>query len=268
MKEKRRSLLTLTICLFAGTLYAQGGFITMNTGMAAKMSAHPISGFVNVTKIEINPSIEQINVSLGEGMNIGGTLGYMVNKNIGFEFGISHLFGSKTNAMEWETSGTFNSSFSASMTRFNPGLIIAAGFKKINPYAKFGILLGSGEINYGAKQVKNGDEMLMNLQLNGGTAFGLNTSIGALFSMNNNMSFFAEITSNNLSYSPTRGAYTVVTYNETDILSQLTVKEKEIEFVNSYEPKNYRNDSMPTLALKERYPFGSLGLNMGLKYNF
>lgn len=66
-----------------------------------------------------------------------------------------------------------------------------------------------------------------------------------------------------------KGEVTEYTYNGTDELGDLTTSEKEIELVNSYsyDSNNVPSDSGPTKALKERLPFGSLGLNVGVRFN-
>jgi hypothetical protein len=74
-------------------------FIHFNCGYALNMGAQNINyyGFQNETIGSSSFSTEQVNVSLGKGISLGGALGYMFNDHFGAELGISYLHGSKSN---------------------------------------------------------------------------------------------------------------------------------------------------------------------------
>lgn len=269
MKSKLATLLiAVTLCLFADNLLAQGLYVSINAGAALKMSSSNLSGNINSTTNSVSTTQEQINVSLGQGKNFGGTLGYMFNENIGIELGVSYLSGDKSNALETLINGSNSSSFSSSMTRFNPTFIIASGMDKINPYAKFGFIIGSGDVIGSGKMTSGTDVINFEMKMNGGQAYGVNASLGALYNLNKKIALFAEITTINLSYAPSKGVLTVFTYNGTNQLQNMTTKNKEINFVDSYTAKKVDTtpDSQPSTELKQKYPFGSIGLNIGLKY--
>ena len=73
-----------------------------------------------------------------------------------------------------------------------------------------------------------------------------------------------------MSYAPTKGETTLATYNGIDELSTMTTNEKETEFVDSYtyNSASPTSDSQPDTDLKIRLPFGSFGINVGLKISF
>lgn len=154
------------------------------------------------------------------------------------------------------------------MLRINPSIVIAAGFKKINPYAKFGLVIGSGSIMYEYNDNNNGNLTVRKAKLNGGIALGLSSGIGVLFTLNDKMSFFSELNMVNLSYAPTKGKLTVATDNGADELPGMTTRERETVYVNSYTESSSNPPSEPRKELKQKMPFGSLGLNFGLKINF
>ncbi|MFZ4400982.1 MAG: outer membrane beta-barrel protein [Bacteroidales bacterium] len=264
-------MVLLLISLIINSVSAQGTFINLNVGYGTAASEQNLSSlnFNNYTRQNNFTTREQVNISFGKGLNIGGSIGYMFNENIGMELGISYLMGGKSEARDLYTNRTVDNTIYANMLRFNPSLIIAAGFKNINPYAKIGMLIGSGSILYESIDNNNGDLWVSKTKFNGGLAFGLNSAVGVLFSINENLSFFVELDMVNLSYAPTKSEITEASLNGSDQLPGMTTKERQTDFVDNYttEQGNPSPDSQPDKLLIEKYPFGSVGLNIGLKIN-
>ena len=107
------------------------------------------------------------------------------------------------------------------------------------------------------------------LVLDGGMPIGFRASIGTLYKLNEKLSLFGEINLVSLEYAPNKGSITDSTKNGTSNLSTLTVKDKEIEFVD-----NFVDTSAPSNPnVSSKYPiiafsFSSIGLNLGLQYQF
>jgi hypothetical protein len=268
--KKLNLIIVFAISLFANNLFAQGAYVNINAGYGINMSSQNLNNldyldFNNSTR-DINNLFtdEQVNVSLGNGLNIGGTFGYMFNKNIGAELGISYLLGGESKAKEVDFGRTIDYTLSGKMLRINPSLVISSGLDGINPYAKFGFIIGSGSVMYEKYENDNGDIQTMKMELNGGLAFGLNAGVGALYKLSDKMSLFGEINMVNLSYAPTKGKVTEATDNGINELPGMTIRQKEIEFVDSYTWTN-PVDSQPRLRLKQKLPFGSFGINLGLR---
>ena len=260
-------IMVFAISLFANNLFAQGAYVNINAGYGLSMGSQNLDDFYNYTSGSNSSTSERVNVSLGKGLNVGGAFGYMFNKNIGAELGISYLLGGKSNATDEYTGRKIDYTLSAKMLRINPSLVIASGLDGINPYAKFGLVIGSGSIMYEYNDNYDGNIEIMKTKLNGGLAFGLNAGVGALFNLNDKMTFFGEINMVNMSYAPTKGEVTEATYNGADELPDMTTSEKETEFVDSYTSSwsNPPADSQPSKELKQKLPFGSFGINFGLR---
>lgn len=275
MKKKlfKVLLVVFAISLFANNLFAQGAYVNINAGYGLNVSSQNLSyfDFINFTVDNISTTSEQVNVSLGKGLNVECAFGYMFNKNIGAELNISYLFGAISEARDFYIHGIKEHALSSKMLRINPSLVITAGFEKINPYAKIGCLIGFGAITY-ENNIKeyNGNTQTTKMVLEGGLAFGLNGGVGVLYKMNDRLSFFGELNSVNLSYAPTKGKLTESTNNGIDRLPNLTTSEREIEYVDTFttEVNNPRPDSEPRQELKQSFPFGSVGLNIGLRISF
>ncbi len=260
-------LMVFVISLFANNLFAQGAYVNINAGYGLSMSSQNLNNFYNSTDELNSRTDEQVNLSLGKGLNIGGALGYMFNKNIGAELGFSYLLGGESEAKHIDMDGTTDYTLSSKMLRINPTLVIAAGFEKINPYAKFGFVIGSGSIMYESIEKEGIDIKVRKEKFNGGLAFGLNAGVGALYNLSEKMTFFGELNMVNLSYAPTNGELTEATKNGANELPGMTIRERETVFVSSYDRNAPRPDSQPRQELKQKFPFGSFGINIGLRFS-
>ncbi|MFC1731932.1 outer membrane beta-barrel protein, partial [candidate division KSB1 bacterium] len=268
MKKIKTYIFILTITLITSSLYSQGTYFNINGGYGFKKSSQNIDyyEFYNYTVGTNSTTREQIKVSLGKGINVGGTLGHMFTENIGAELGISYLFGGKSKAEDQWVGGKADYTLKSKMLRFNPSIVIASGRDGINPYAKFGLIIGTGSILYKYEENSGGNVLKYKQKLKGGLALGCTAGLGAIYSLSDLMSFFAEINMVNLSYAPKKGEITEATNNGTDLLPTATTKEKEVEFVDEYTTDNNTPlpDSQPDKHLKTRFPFGSIGINVGL----
>lgn len=266
---KLLSLILVFTCIFCGNnLFGQGAYVNLHAGYGTNISSHNL--FINSTHTSNSSTYERVNVSLGKGLNFGGAFGYMFNKNFGAELGFSYLLGGKSTGLDDFVGGKRDYTLSSNMLRINPSLVISSGLDGVNPYAKFGLILGTGSINYEVVDSDDGNIYKSKLKMDGGLAMGLNAAIGANFTFSDNMSLFGEINMINMSYAPTKGEIIEATYNGADELPNMTTFQKEIEFVESYTYSNNNPpaDSEPRTQLKQKHPFGSFGLNLGLRISF
>ena len=270
MKNLKTFLIVFVITLFANGLFAQGAYISFTTGYGFSTSTANSEEFYNFSSGTNSFTVEQVNVSLGKGLSFGGTFGYMFTKNIGTEIRVSWLLGSKTKAEGTWTGGSAEKTISSNMLRVIPAIVIASGLEGFNPYARFGLVVGMGSVLFEYEETDNGDVYVEKEKRNGGIALGLNAAIGAIFSLNDNLSLFGEIDMYNLSYAPTKGEVTEATFNGVNDLPYWTTREIKTEFVDSYTYNEYSPppDSQPRQELKTKLPFGSVGINVGLRIDF
>jgi hypothetical protein len=101
-------------------------------------------------------------------------------------------------------------------------------------------------------------------------AIGFNASAGVLYSLTDNISFFGEMNIVNMSYAPTKAELTEATHNGINNLPTMKTIDKKTEFVNNYTESNTTAplDSQPAKELKQKFPYGSFGLNIGLRISF
>ena len=227
-------------------------------------------GMFNSTETSSSRTEELVKVNLGKGINVGANFGYMFTKNIGFELGANYLLGSKIKASQTSYTGDYgNSEIYAKMIQINPTLVFRSGFEKINPYAKVGMVLGSGKI-INNQNHKNGEDVTnTTLELDGGTPIGFHASIGTLYNINNKIALFGEVNLVSLEYAPKKGNFTKYIKNGEDILPLLQTRVKEVEFSDSFtETGEESNPNEPSKAAFIPFSFSSFGINVGIQYQF
>lgn len=263
------SIFIFCFSLYLNRAFSQVTFFSLNGGLANGISTQTFGDFYNFTENSAFFTDEQVYVSLGNGFNLGGTVGYMFNDNLGMELGVNYLLGAESKAKDIYLDGTTDYSMSSNMLRLNPSLILAAGKQKIDPYAKVGIIVGSGNIDYSIKESIDGDVAEQTLTMDGGLAYGLNSSFGLLFKKSESISFFTEFSMINMSYAPVKGEITEASFNGRDVLPSLTTNEKKFEYLDKIiYTGSLPRDSEPTQSLKVNYPFGSWGINAGIRLSF
>src|SRR6056297_436541 len=275
MKNFKKILMVLAISFVSSSMFAQGAYVSLNAGYGLGTSKTSVEnyGFTNYTSNPDSYTSEQIFLSLGSGITVNGAFGFMFNENLGAEVGVSYLLGSETEAEDIYSSGDGVSTYtiSSNMLRVAPSLVFSTNMGGFRPYAKFGVLIGKGTIDFANEYTSStGDESITEVELKGGMSFGLNAAVGALFTLSDNMSLFGEINMDNMNYSPTEGEVTKATYNGESQLDNMTTREKEIEYVDSYtyDYTNPPSDSEPSKELKHQFPYGKIGFNFGVRIGF
>jgi opacity protein-like surface antigen len=215
-------------------------------------------------------SSELVRVNLGKGLNAGINFGYMFNKNIGFELGGNYLLGGKINGSYTSYTGDYlNSEVSAKMLQIKPSLVFRSDLDKFNPYAKVGMIIGSGKIINTTVEKDGADLETRTLELDGGMPIGFQASIGTLYKLNEKLSIFGELNLVNLNYAPKKGHITEATLNGINQLPTYTISDKEIEFTSSFTNTGAPlNPNAPSKSPTLDFSFSSFGLNVGLLYQF
>ncbi len=276
----KKVALGMFISLFSIAAYSQfyinvgGGY---NLGIANQSLLNNYERTNNIEKME------NVKTSLGKGLNFGLNLGYMFNGNIGIDLQCSYLLGDE-NAGESKSNYTFFStnyydyekiSVKNQIIRINPSLIIASGFDKLDPYARFGVILGFGSVTYTNLNEEYENNILENKviekwKFNGGMAFGLSSALGLMYHISDLISVYGELDLVSMSYAPTKGVMTEYTVNGADKLPDLTTDAKEIEFLDeiTYDDDNPPSTAEPSKELKFYFPYSSIGLNIGVRFSF
>lgn len=279
MKTKLQFIAAIVFAALASVnLHAQKSYFSLNMGYGFK-NASSSNYFVNIQEIEDMGDqatvYENVYFSFGQGAHIGFSYGYMFNQNIGMDLGFSYFKGSQVKGeMEIVSTswGKYSSSqiASANMLRITPSLVLSCGLERLNPYGKFGVVLGSAEINNQSEEFGDGNYSKYEIKFNGGLAVGYTSAIGLSYNLTDDFSLFGEMNIVGMNYAPTKGEILMAEENGRDVLYQFDKSEREFVFLDKVE---YRSDSEPSSnepseGIKTKFPFSSIGFNMGAKYSF
>lgn len=248
------------------SLFGQGFYVSPQIGFAAGTNQQAI----NFSYSDGDYNVEdQLKYSFGKGFSAGLSVGYMFNKNIGVDLDLNYLIGGKSSMSYTVDEATSEMTLYSRMFRINPSLLLTMGEGKWHPYTKFGFILGIGKGIVEESYSNNGNGSFQKIEFSGGAAPGFTASLGLLYDLNESLQLFGEAHLISMTYAPEKGKLTEATVNGEDVLDQFTVSEKEIEFIDSrtYLPSSF-NPNEPSRVLKEYLPFSSLGLKVGVRFNF
>lgn len=275
----------LLVCIFLstfGNVFAQNWYLSLGSGYATAMSKQGISGIsegLSIYDFETNTSTNfsvsrAISTTFGAGFNLNATVGYVFSKNISLELKTAAYFSDKIKSHFNDVFGSKSDyEFQSKMLAFEPTFMILAGFQKTNPYLKFGPILGFGKIKLDNDMIvpfSDGSfrHYETSFAMTDGLAFGIHGAVGVLHQINKKWQLFVEINTNNLSYSPARGSYSKYSIDQVDYVGVFDTAFIHYDYVSELHSLDNQDQTKPLKVLKVDYPFGSLGLNFGMKYNF
>lgn len=265
---KKVIILASAIVLSAST-FAQGLYFGLNAGYAGSLASQTLAENFSGTSSSL--SYETVKGSLGKGINIGLTAGYMLNSNLGMELGISDLMGgSFENTSKKELVYDNKYTMKGKMIRVVPGIRLTAGDGNMKPYLRLGLVLGLGgkiTIEGNETDIQNNNEVTKSTwEYTGGMSVGAASALGLNFKLSDKLSLNGEFAFIGQSWAPKKGTLTSYTVAGVDQLSQLTTSQKEIDFTDSYSVSstNPPSSSQPSQSIKQYYPFSSWGINVGI----
>jgi|WetSurMetagenome_2_1015567.scaffolds.fasta_scaffold412713_1 hypothetical protein len=265
-KNYMKPIMLALTCLLVINVCAQKSYMTFSAGYGMKLSTQnlPDLYMYNYTIDGDFTTREQINLSLGKGFIAEGSYGYMFGKNLGAELGISYLMGGKTESLFTYETGSNRNSVSAGMLRFNPSILITGNGGKIKPYGKLGLVAGLGTVILEENSDLTANKEIKTTKFRKGLALGVSAGLGLKTNISGPFSFVCELNTVNMSYAPKMSEVTEYTQNGENKLDKLTLSEKETQFYDSIKLKTIEQNQ-PRPALKQKLPFGSVGVKIGLQ---
>lgn len=244
--------------IFAATVgSAQGLFFTAGAGYGLGAGTQTIGGNLSSTGTEA--FYEGVYGSFGEGFKFGASAGYMFNRNIGAELGFSYWLGRTLEFTIRSTGSTTTFQVSGSGFVAVPSIVIASGMETINPYARFGVVVGILSTKEEARSVQSGQNAEYTQEESGSLAFGYAGAVGIVVPSGGAVDFFAEVSLYSVTYSPHQEEVTRLTVNGADQLGSLT--QRVIEFKESL------TSGDPLAQLAVRRPFSAIGFAVGARIN-
>lgn len=237
-------------------------------------------------------NLKQVNTSLGQGFSLNAGYCYMFNNSIGFDAGLTLLAGAKQTADINLGLGELNQNYQGQLIELTPSLLLAQNFSKVQVYTRLGLILASGRINYnyvsnlpsnisisnGVPSGTNTNHTDAQWRYSGGLATGMNIAAGASRNVTKSLDIFVELNVSALTYAPTKGKVLSDQYNGKNAMDTMTTSQKQINFKTTIDASNFGsstavgsqntslNPNSPGEDLRRKYPFGSAGIMIGVRF--
>lgn len=256
----------------------------------------------------IYEEVESIRTSFGKGFNFQAAIGKKLNENFSLELSASYLKSSpikstvtfnyiiadddvfyyteKGKALSFTPTIVFSTK-TKKITPFN--IKGAPVFIKVTPYLNAGIILafisftsqyefeGYGDKVFSLRKYTGGEKITKGSN-KGILSTGFKVSLGIATNLSKKLSIFTEVSLTSLTFSPTESEIIEYTINGQDILLTLTESERKAVYLDEYTiPVTFDSngnivedvdESSPSKRSRFDVPFGSIGINIGLKYEF
>ncbi len=254
----RIRLLVITIlCLIFGVAvgFGHGLYVTANGGYGLGAGTQVFNPSVNSTGT--TQTFEGVFGSLGEGAKFGVSGGYMFTNHFGAELGVSYWLGKKIESTY--TSSTSNNTYDVSGAGFVavPLLVFLSNLKPVNPYGKFGLIVGFLKSKQETSLRISGVSSEYTFEETGGPAIGFAGALGVIVPTGGAVDFFVEVALHSLTYSPAKQEITKYTVNGQDRLSGLTH--------TSFDFRETVTSSDQYAYMAVRRPFSSIGFSAGVR---
>lgn len=251
-----------------------------------------LTGIMQSTDVTVsadgsNVNVKSLNGTVGAGIKVNVTGGYMFNPFIGAEMGISYFHGDKTmigrlrSPQVTSEENTYLRGFDVA-----PGIILTPNFKKVNPYARMGLIVpiaGDLTIETMARQKDGGGQgtdilVVAKSEVKSKFSVGYFGAIGLNYPVSNNLSIFGEVEIKNLSIKSksaeiTEYSTTAITDGQSQLvpgqqLEDLPVYEKQFEFSDDF---NQSTTTQPNQDAPRQIPTqfvnaSGIGVNVGIRF--
>ncbi|MEI7983011.1 MAG: outer membrane beta-barrel protein [Bacteroidota bacterium] len=271
---KKILFLVLLGSMLTGVVNAQNFYTRIGIGLSGGTSSN-LDMLYKYTNTGTKQTVEVVPVDLGSGFTGTVAFGYMVKKYLGFELSISEFIGFPNigdSIMKFPGGTDVTARVTGNMLCVTPSIVITAGLEKVNPYARFGIVIGVLPSMYErleATQATNPvTDIVMIRRFYGGAALGYSAALGVDFNLNKVVSLFVEATFQGLTWSPFYSEINKYTVDGNDHLGELTTFQKKTEYYSKLETNDYVSPDVPKKELRKTYPFDNAGVSFGVRFKF
>jgi hypothetical protein len=235
-------------------------------------------GYRQRTDFTTSPATDMervINGSLGRGLRLGIGVGYPVCDRLDFNMDAFFFQGCDYRESSRYTASMFSSSYCYTQSihglNLAPSVILRANpVQRVTPYGEFGAILPvytrlmfetdikstsqPDRVEYGMTSPK--------------FQVGLYAGVGANYKLRGDLGLSAQLNFYNQTFTPDHSEVTKYTEGGEDKTSQLTVNQKETDYVKNYTYSTTFDPTKPNTSLAESLPYSSFGLSIGLTYKF
>lgn len=215
---------------------------------------------------------ENFNLYYGQGTIISLGVGYQFNKYLATNIDLEYLFSSSSNYISFNNGNvTTERKVKSKSFQIKPTFIMTMGYNKINPYLKFGAIISKSSFTENmTDNIKTGppNKIETIYLFDGGLSFGLTSSLGLNYSINNKIQIFGEVGYNSLSYSPSKRTTQSYEIDGKNAIQDLKPNELETNYSDSFITPKITDENKPNQQPTITKNFSSLCLNFGVRYQF
>lgn len=250
-----RTIALFCLILAATVAAAQDFYVAVNGAYGLGAGTQLLN--TNVVATGTASTYEGVFGSLGEGAKFGVSGGYMFTNHFAAELGVSYWLGKKIGSTY--TSPTSTASYDLSGTGFLavPSLVFLSNLKPVNPYGKFGLIVGFLKSKQEVSSRDAGGTSEYTIDETGGPAIGFAGALGVIVPTGGAVDFFAEVGLHSLTYSPSKAELTKYTVNGQDRLPSVAHP--------SYDFKESFTNTTQNVNMAVRRPFSSIGFSAGVR---
>ncbi len=234
-------------------------FQTANAQFSARLDVG--YGFPSETQAtqattDANGNTKIMPYSYGQGFNLALAGNYMFNDNIGAGLDLNMLFGTPTTLTTVSGGITGTEKMTGSLFAITPNLILSAHKEGINPYGRFGIVLGVASETQTITASGTGAPSGSNINVySGNLAFGWYAAFGVQFPLSDNLKLDVELFDRNVTYAPSTLTNTQAFDGAQKADTQTLVTSKS-------------SNASANTQLTSYDPFSSVGLKVGIEMSF
>lgn len=266
---KKFTHLLIVFTLVSLTSFSQS-YIRLNAGYALPLNAD-LMGEENRTVYDPNTGSQTVDIkgvygSYGTGASIYFAFGNTLpNGIIGYDLEVGYLVGKKYDIVSSYTyqgspSSKSYQKNSAQSIQFAPSIFFKAHTGNFEPYMRMGPVMAITNSKMDYESSFNG----LGVESKGQLSFGFKSSLGVNFFPGKKIQFYTEFNFINMAYAPKKGTITKYISDGVDITDRLTAKQKRISYEKDYSDDN----NQMNLETRQSYSMSSMGIQVGVKYNF
>lgn len=289
----KRHLFASLIAVSAAVGSAQGqGWYLKGGGGFGISATNDVAG-VSIERDSLGKTIGKKNFygTSGMGPSVRLTGGYFINKHFAVEMEFYYLFGMYHPIAETVSpTRTDLTRERSQQLRVVPALVVDAGFERISPYARFGIMLpiaGKTTQHRVIEKLDQNERVINVVDAFGSFSVGFEASVGMNVKLAKNLCLYAEVNYAGLRIKADRGEVVRDEVQDLDgnfiedLLVDAPTFTKEIDFVdelttesNTFEipgaidlaDESYLDKPVQMLSIRGNY--SSFGINVGVRYQF
>lgn len=248
-------------------------FIDIQAGYGFGALNSSLGNYYNVAWTNTTSKIENVNISFGKGFTFTGAYGYRFSDVLGASVQASYLLG---------TNNTITNTYSepgnpdmykgilkyrSRMIRLNPSIECTIKPGKISPFMDFGFIISYGKLIQDVHENSYGTEIVGIRKFSGGLGYGITAGLGCQYGLSDRISLYGRLRSESISYAPSHSEVTKYESDGEDLLSTLSIHDRETEYVNELESdvSATEDENKPAQELKTHYPFGSIHFSIGVR---